>query len=63
MIVDKVDESSLLKNLGTSLVNQWLRLSASNARGSGLILGGRTRPHIPQLMIPRACKLQLQEPA
>ena len=34
------------KNLGTSLVAQWLRLRASNAEGAGSIPGQGTRiPH------------------
>ena len=36
---------------GTSLVAEWLRLQASNGRGSGSIPGQRTRSHIPQLSI------------
>ena len=35
-------------SLGTSLVFQWLRLHAPNARGSGLIPGQGTRSHMPQ---------------
>ena len=41
----------LLRNsiLRTSLVVQWLRLRAPNARSLGSIPGQRTRPHMPQL--------------
>ena len=38
-------------SLGTSLVVQWLRLHAPDARGSGLIPGQGTRPHMPQRKI------------
>ena len=40
--------------VGTSLVVQWLRLRAPNARGPGSIPGQGTRSHMPQLKIPRA---------
>ena len=42
---------------GTSLVVQWLRLCAPNARGPGLIPGQGTRSHMPQL---RVCMMQLK---
>ena len=35
-----------IKNLGTSLVVQWLRLCAPDARGLGLISAQGTRSHI-----------------
>ena len=41
-------------NLGTSLVVQWLRLHAPNARGLGSIPGQGTRSHMPQLKILHA---------
>ena len=44
----------------TSLVVWWLRLHAPNTWGPGLIPGQGTRYHMLQ---PRACKLQLKEPA
>ena len=36
---------------GTSLTVEWLRLQASNGRGSGSIPGQGTRFHMPQLSI------------
>ncbi|TEA33197.1 hypothetical protein DBR06_SOUSAS8010046, partial [Sousa chinensis] len=39
---------------GTSLVVQWLRLCAPNARGPGSIPGQGTRTHMPQLKILHA---------
>ena len=36
---------------GTSLVAEWLRLQASNGRGSGSIPGKGTRYHITQLSV------------
>ena len=43
--------------MGPSLVVQWLKLSASNARGLGLIPGQGTRSHMQQL---RVCLSQLK---
>ena len=43
--------------MGTSLVVQWLKLCASNARGLGLIPGQGTRSHMQQL---RVCLSQLK---
>ena len=37
--------------IGTSLVNQWLRLHTPNARDPGSIPGWETRSHIPQLKV------------
>ena len=45
--------------LGTSLVVQWLRLWAPNARGSGLRSNQGTLSNLPQL---RVCILQLKIP-
>ena len=42
---------------GTSLVVQWLRVHAPNARSLGSTPGGGTRTHKPQL---RVCMLQLK---
>ena len=42
---------------GTSLVVQWLGLSAPNAEGPGSVPGQETRSHMPQL---RLCMLQLR---
>ena len=39
---------------GTSLVFQWLRLHASNARGPGSIPDQGTRSHMPQLRVRMA---------
>ena len=44
---------------GTSLVVQWLRLRAASAGGLGSIPGQGTRPHMPQLQIPRAATKNL----
>ena len=44
---------------GTSLTVEWLRLQASNGRGSGSIPGQGTRFHMPQL---RAHMSQLKIP-
>ena len=44
----KVAEKSLLRPLGTSLVVQWLRLCAQNARGQGSLPGQGTRSNIVQ---------------
>ena len=38
-------------DLGTSLVVQWLRLSAPNAGSPGSIPGQGTRSHMPQLRV------------
>ena len=43
--------------MGPSLVVQWLKLCASNARGLGLIPGQGTRSHMQQL---RVCLSQLK---
>ena len=48
------------KDLGTSLVVQWLRLRPSNAGDPGLIPGQGTRSHMPQL---RVRMWQLKDPA
>ena len=57
-----------IKGVGTSLVVQWLRLHAVNARGQGLIPGQGTRSHVLQLRvrmvqvkIPRAA-MKIQDP-
>ena len=42
---------------GTSLVVQWLWLSAPNAGGPGSVPGQETRSHLPQ---PRVCMVQLR---
>ena len=43
----------LKSHRGTSLVVQWLRLHAPNARSLGSIPGQGTRSHMPQLRVPR----------
>ena len=47
------DVANAKQVLGTSPEAQWLRLCAPNAGGLGLILGQGTRPHGPQLKLPR----------
>ena len=45
----KRGKSQKKKDLGSSLVVQWLRLRTPNAGGLGLIPGQGTRPHMVQL--------------
>ena len=47
---------------GPSLVVQWLRLSATNAGGLGLIPGQETRSHMPKLR-PGTAKLKKKKNA
>ena len=45
---------SVLKYLGTTLMDQWLRLHIPNKRGPGLIPGQGTRSHMLQLTLGAA---------
>ena len=45
----KIEIDCIIKESGTSLVVQWLRLGASNAGSPGSIPAEGTRSHMPQL--------------
>ena len=49
--VSVIHHINIIKNQGTSLEVQWLRLHTSNAGGPGSIPGQGTRSHMPQLRV------------
>ena len=56
----KIQQTHYIRNTGTPLMVQWLRLVLPTPGGLGLIPGQVSRSHVPQL---RVHMLQLKEPA